>query len=295
MVRAAMNRFRWIFFALAVAPFAHADPVPIRLWKNGEFVSGYDGIIRRIAPGTKVELAPDKVVTIAGSLGYGRATMVYALEDGRVLRLPLGSELGKNLISYRGLMGWVYEGMEKLETLGVPSMKIYREESVADLYQIVEKLEPPDGVEHLYTLEDLVRGRIKDRSLADRMEKSLFEDFAPKTAGVRFVGDMGSNQIAYTRRGWVVMDLNDVVKEAKTIQDSTFFTSMAFLPIRWRVRLERAVIQERRTLEIKGTWADLILAPTRRCMHWLMGAYYLDASPVPKARFTLQFDPKSAH
>jgi hypothetical protein len=264
------------FIAVILATVSAHAAGPVRLWdEQGNAVSGYGNSIRSLPPGLQIQLKdgnPPTVVTIGKFLGSGNTTVIYDIGGGRAIRFAKGEGLAPTGPSYEGFMIWYAEGAERIERIGAPVVKVFQSESVINHYIIVEKLVPPDGVADLYSLEDLVTGRVQDHALRARMIDTLMNDFAPKTWKLRFVGDMRSEQILYTSRGWLIADMSSTVRSARAIHDSTLFSAMGKLPISWRYRLEKQVLAARREAELNGSFAQLILAEVRRCIGWLTGA-----------------------
>jgi hypothetical protein len=259
--------------ALACAPVRAEDSPPLRLWNaKGDLVDAYDFTVGRIPSGTRLELKPGIVVTIGRWLGTGEMTYVYEIGDGKVIRLPKGSGLSKMGPAYSGFSVWFEEGVAKVEKTAAPVVKVFHEESWPDHYVIAEKLEPGAGLERLFSLEDLIAGKIEDPKVAERLEAELLVDFAPRTWLLRHVSDMRTDQILYTSRGWIIADLSNTVRHAKVVEDATLFSSMGKLPPAWRLKLERAVTDHRRRLAVRGSKLDEVLARVRRCTLWFQGA-----------------------
>src|SRR6185436_18128389 len=98
------------------------------------------------------------------------------------------------------------------------------------------------------------------------------EDFAPKTWSLRHISDMRTDQVLYTRRGWLVADLSNNVRYAKAVQDATIFSSMGKLPPQWRAKIERRVIAKRVSKDLRGGFLKQVFARFRRCQMWLQGS-----------------------
>jgi hypothetical protein len=270
-MRFRVTRFLLVCAALWSGTLFAADPV--RLWEDsGRTVSNYDYVVHGLRPGTQVELRKDQVVTLGRALGSGNTTYIFEIGEDRALRLPKGEGLSPVGVAYAGFMQWFYEGSAKVEATETPIVKVYREESIADRYLVVEKLIPDPSLGQTYSLEDLVKGRITDPTVATRLERELLEDFAPKTWALRFVSDMRSEQILYTSRGWMMVDLSQKVLFAKTPGDATLFSAMGGLPMGWRTKIEKVIVREREVRKLRGTFVEGSLAGVRRCLLWLQGA-----------------------
>jgi hypothetical protein len=246
---------------------------PVRLWdQSGETVANYDYVVRGLRPGTQVQLRDEQIVTLGRVLGAGNTTIIFEIGSDKALRLPKGEGLSPTGVAYAGYMLWFYEGSSKVEASETPVVKVFREESIADRYLVVEKLKPDETLGQIFSLEDLVKGRITDPAVAARLERELLEDFAPKTWALRFVSDMRSEQILYTSRGWVMADMSQTVRFAKAPGDATVFSAMGALPVSWRSKIEKTIVRERGIRQLKGTFLDGTLAGVRRCMLWFQGA-----------------------
>lgn len=260
--------------ALATIGSARAGG-PIRLWNSaGETVEGYGAIVTRMKPGTELLLRGGenpRTVTIGKFLGNGNTSVIYDIGDGRAIRLPRGDGLSPLGPAYSAYIYWFAEGAEHVSETEAPIVKVYSRESAKERYLIVEKLSPPKGVDTLYSLEDLVKGRVKGKKLAEKMTAELLDDFAPATWQLRFVADMRSDQILYTSRGWLIADLSSTVKFAREVRDATLFSAMGKLPISWRLKLEKRVLAARRDADLSGNFGDFLLAEYRRCVGWMKG------------------------
>lgn len=248
---------------------------PIRLWDaTGEVRSGYSAAVRRLPIGAEILLkegTPPVTAKILRFLGNGNTSVIYEIEGGRAIRLAKGEGLTDLGPTYDAYLLWFAEGAERVERTETPIVKVFHEESWKERYLIVEALEPPTGISELYSLEDLVRGNVRDPALKKRMTTELLDDFAPKTWQLRHVADMRTDQLLYTKRGWIIADLSSTVRMAKTARDATLFSAMGKLPPGWRLRLEKKVFAARAEAEFKGNFVQFVLGETRRCLGWLRG------------------------
>ncbi len=264
-----------LIVALLVLPefrFASADEKPVRLWNSaGEVTDAYAANVHRLPPGTLLHLRQGQTARIVRFLGAGNTTVIYEIEGGKALRLAKGVGISDMGVAYDGYLAWFYEGMRKVSATETPAVKVYAEESWPTRYLVVEKLEAPTEINRIYSLEEVLAGEVEDTEMKRRMLYELEHEFAPRSWALRFVSDMRTDQLVYTRRGWIVADLTSTVRFAKATRDSTLFSSMGKLPISWRLRLEKRVFAKRELENLRGNFITVAMAEMRLCLNWFKG------------------------
>lgn len=169
--------------------------------------SDYEEVLPLLRPGDEVVFSNGQRYQLGHFLGNGNTTMIFDIGNQKAIRLPYSKKRIFTLAQTRDFLKSYYDGYESLASRGLPIPKVFKNESLAREYLIVERID-----DIYFDLSDLSFLRPKFLAALDEsphlLQKVLqdLRSFMKKAAQFSAIGDFGGNQLVYTAKGWVLLD-----------------------------------------------------------------------------------------
>lgn len=163
--------------------------------------------------------------TIAGFLGQGGTTQVYALanDSTKAIRIsPPNQEYyfdGAMMIPLRKYLTHFEKGQKKVKDAGIPIVNIY--DKISGAYLVVDRVDGPTLAQFLLMPDKF---SVQQRS---KMMEDL-RTFAKTTVYVEYIEDFKASSLLYDKtQGWLIIDLMGEVKKNPSLRELQSLTSRA--------------------------------------------------------------------
>lgn len=191
-------------------------------------------------------------------LGQGNFTRIFALKDGRALRVPRPKN-SANLAEATGLLYSFALGYNILQARGVPVPQLFEIGSLNDFSETAEYA----VVEKIPVIETLHQWLMRQSSSPGKSDPQWLAlmDFARATKDFAAFGDFGSfgdHQVVWTGKRWMLVDWNQHHALARPRSTETVFSQLISSPdlrSHWQKTLVKQLIESavRARLEAEPT------------------------------------------
>lgn len=157
----------------------------------------YNTDVQDVAPGDVLVFSDGSRKKVVRPINHGNTTMIFELENGRALRVPLASGMfGRD--TYQDFLNSYYFGAQRLADAHTPVVKLF--DVLPNEYIETELLT------FHFTYDEFLSNSLKiPAGQRDKIFAELIE-FAGRTAHLISVEDLHEGNIAYTQHGWLLVD-----------------------------------------------------------------------------------------
>ena len=192
---------------------AHSLPEdPISLFSNGISNIRWFQIIADLKTGDTISFSNGKkfkVERILSDNWSGMNALIISIEEGKAIRIPRYPDQEKNIRS----TGSFKDGWREVSEAGIPTVRLFEEESYFPEYQVVEYIDVEILSEKFFKNFD----RFDPTRRAHMLER--FYEFAETTWLFSRIGDFHERQVAFStsRDSWILIDFDDQHHRANAV------------------------------------------------------------------------------
>lgn len=209
-----------IYLCFLLSVHAWADRY-VLFQPDGVVASNYDAIVANLRVGDVLVFSDGKEFTVQDPITNGNTTKILGISKHKVLRIPLRQGVCVGCPgTYTDILNSYLEGHEALVKEKVPTVHVYKKESLKNQRVIV------DRVDVKFTLEEYV-ARENNRlnftpAQYDSIDKKLIQWFET-TWNFVFIGDFHAKQLVYDGKKWILIDFSGDHNLLKRLNDESIF------------------------------------------------------------------------
>jgi hypothetical protein len=183
-------------------------------------VSNYDQLVSKLATGDSIEFSNGDCFEIKKPLGHGRTCHIFEVEGGIALRIRSSKSVDPD---FGNPIDEILNGWSALSSNGVFVVEVYKDKSLPGEYLTSEILLPAEGQNRLLTYREYLNERHSFPPEQKLKFDDMFLKFSVSTWAFQEIGDMESDQILLTNKGFLIADFSNKHKRAFNLSDGDLF------------------------------------------------------------------------